>query len=207
MTGVSFYRRRVLPRLIDLVMRHRANAAERAQLVPHARGDVLEIGIGSALNLPHYGAEVRSLTGVDPSVELWRIGRRRRPARGFPVRYVAASAEALPLAAASVDTVVSTWTLCSVPDLTAALAELRRVLRPGGRVVFIEHGRAPEPGVRAWQDRLTPAWRRIAGGCHLNRPIDALLEDAGFRPVALERGYGIGPRPMSYLYKGVAIAG
>jgi ubiquinone/menaquinone biosynthesis C-methylase UbiE len=196
----------VLPRLIDLVMRNQAAATERARLVPLASGVVLEIGIGSALNLPYYTSAVQALVGVDPSEELWRIGRRRLEASSFPIRYVVASAEVLPVADRRVDTVVTTWTLCSIPDAGAALAEMRRVLRPGGRLVFIEHGRSPDPSVRRWQDRLTPLWARVAGGCHLNRPIDALVEKAGFQPITLDRGYGEGPRPMSYLYKGVAVA-
>ena len=196
----------VLPRLIDLVMRNQAAATERARLVPLASGVVLEIGIGSALNLPYYTSAVRALVGVDPSEELWRIGRRRLGPGSFPIRYVVGSAEVLPVADRRVDTVVTTWTLCSIPDAGAALAEMRRVLRPGGRLVFIEHGRSPDPSVRRWQDRLTPLWARVAGGCHLNRPIDALLERAGFQPITLDRGYGEGPRPMSYLYKGVAVA-
>jgi ubiquinone/menaquinone biosynthesis C-methylase UbiE len=196
----------VLPRLIDLVMRNQAAAIERARLVPLASGIVLEIGIGSALNLPYYSPDVRALYGVDPSWELWLIGRRRLVAGSFPIRYVVGSAEALPITERRVDTVVTTWTLCSIPDAGAALAEMRRVLRPGGRLVFIEHGRSPDPSVRRWQDRLTPLWARMAGGCHLNRPIDALLEMAGFQPITLDRGYGEGPRPMSYLYKGVAVA-
>jgi len=203
---VSVWGRVVLPRLIDLVMRNRAAAMERARLVPLASGVVLEIGIGSALNHPYYSPDVRALYGVDPSLALWRIGRRRLGAGALPVRYVVGSAEALPVADRCVDSVVTTWTLCSIPDARAALAEMRRVLRPGGRLVFIEHGRAPDPSVRRWQDRLTPLWARVAGGCHLNRPIDALLEAAGFQPITLDRGYGEGPRPMSYLYKGVAVA-
>jgi len=203
---VSVWSRLVLPRLIDLVMRNEAAATERARLVPLASGVVLEIGIGSALNLPYYSSDVRALYGVDPSRELWRIGRRRLVSGSFPIRYVAGSAEALPVAGRRVDTVVTTWTLCSVPDARAALAEMRRVLRPGGRLVFIEHGRSPDPSVRRWQDRLTPLWARVAGGCHLNRPIDALLEGAGFQAITLDRDYGEGPRPMSYLYRGVAVA-
>jgi ubiquinone/menaquinone biosynthesis C-methylase UbiE len=202
---VSIWGRLVLPRLIDLVMRNEAAAGERARLVPLASGLVLEVGIGSALNVPYYASDVRALLGVDPSQALWRIGRRRLSARSFPIRYLAASAEALPVADRCVDTVVTTWTLCSIPDPRAALAEMRRVLRPGGRLVFVEHGRSPDASVRRWQDRLTPMWARVAGGCHLNRPIDALLETAGFRPITLDRGYGEGLRPMSYLYKGVAV--
>ena len=197
--------RLVLPRLIDLVMRNKADAAERARLVPLAAGRVLEVGIGSALNVPYYTSDVQYLVGLDPSRELWRIGRRRLGISAFPVRYVMASAERLPLADGCVDTVLMTWTLCSIPDVRSALAEMRRVLRPGGRLLFIEHGRSPDPSVRRWQDWLTPLWARVAGGCHLNRPIDALLEGAGFRTLTLDRGYGDGPRVMSYLYKGVAV--
>ena len=201
---MSLYGRFILPRLIDLVMRNEADTAERARLMPLASGVVLEVGVGSALNVPHYKSDVQILYAVDPSMELWRIGRGRLGTPPFPVRYLAASAERLPLGDARIDTVVSTWTLCTIADARAALGEMRRVLKPGGRLVFIEHGRAPDPGVRAWQDRLTPLWRPLAGGCHLNRPIDRLLDEAGFRIITLDRGYGSGPRIMSYLYKGVA---
>ena len=202
---MSLYGRLILPRLIDLVMRNAVDAAERARLMPLASGTVLEIGIGSALNVPYYTSSVRRLYGVDPSLELWRLGQRRLRPTVFPLRYLGASAEQLPVGDGCIDTVVSTWTLCSIPDPSAALGEMRRVLKPGGRLVFIEHGRAPDPRVRAWQDRLTPLWRRIAGGCHLNRPIDRLLDDAGFQPTTLDRGYGEGPKVTSYLYKGMAV--
>lgn len=203
---MSFYSRAVLPRLIDLVMRNKADAAERAKLVPLASGTVLEIGIGSALNVPHYQRDVRGLLGVDPSLELWHLGRRRLVAPPFPITYLASSAERLPVADECIDTVVSTWTLCSIPDIRAALREVQRVVRPGGRFVFIEHGRAPDARVRAWQDRLTPLWARVAGGCHLNRPIDTFIKEAGFSLLTLDRGYASGPKPMAYLYKGVALA-
>jgi ubiquinone/menaquinone biosynthesis C-methylase UbiE len=203
---MSLYSRVILPRLIDLVMGNRAAAAERAKLVPVASGTVLEVGVGSARNIPHYGPDVRAVYGVDPSLELWEIGRRRLGAEPFSIRYLAGSAEQLPVADRSIDTVLSTWTLCSIPDVRAALREMRRVLRPGGRFVFIEHGRAPDASVRAWQDRLTLLWARISGGCHLNRPIDVLVEEAGFNLLTLDRGYASGPKPMSYLYKGVALA-
>jgi ubiquinone/menaquinone biosynthesis C-methylase UbiE len=188
-------------------MRNRSAEAERARLVPHAAGVVLEIGIGSALNVRHYPPAVRALLGVDPSAELWRIGRHRLARASFPVWYVTASAEALPVGDECIDTVVMTWTLCSIPDARRALAEMRRVLRPDGRLIFVEHGRAPDPSVRRWQDRLNPFWARIAGGCQLNRPIDSLLEAEGFRPITLDRGYSEGLRPMSYLYKGIAAKG
>jgi ubiquinone/menaquinone biosynthesis C-methylase UbiE len=203
---MSAWGRLILPRVIDLVMRNKADATERARLVPLAAGRVLEIGIGSALNIPYYTSDVTYLVGVDPSHELWRIGRRRLETPAFPLHYVTASAERLPLADRCVDTILMTWTLCSIPDVRSALAEMRRVLKPGDRLLFIEHGRSPDPSVCRWQDRLTPLWTRIAGGCHLNRPIDTLLEAADFRAVTLDRGYGDGPRVLSYLYKGVAVA-
>ena len=203
---MSLYSRVILPRLIDLVMGNKAAASERAKLVPVASGTVLEVGVGSARNMPHYGPDVRMVYGIDPSVELWDIGRRRLGAHRFAVRYLAASAEHLPVADRTVDTVLSTWTLCSIPDVRAALRELRRVVKPGGRFVFIEHGRAPEARVRTWQDRLTPVWARISAGCHLNRPIDVLIEEAGVSLLTLDRGYTSGPKPIAYLYKGVALA-
>ncbi len=203
---MSAWGRFILPRLTDLVMRNKASAAERARLVPLASGHVLEIGIGSALNVPYYTSDVRYLVGVDPTHELWRIGRRRLETPAFPLRYVTASAERLPLADRCVDTILTTWTLCSITDISSALAEMRRVLSPGGRVLFIEHGRSPDPSVCRWQDRLTPLWARIAGGCHLNRPIDMLLAGAGFQTITLDRGYGEGPKVFSYLYKGIAVA-
>ena len=203
---MSVWGRIILPRLLDLVMRSKADAVERARLVPLASGRVLEIGIGSALNVRYYTSDVRHLVGVDPSRELWRIGRRRLGTSAFPVRYVMASAERLPLADGCFDTVLTTWTLCSIPDVSAALVEMRRVLKPGGRLLFIAHGCSPDPTVRRWQDRLTPAWAHLAGGCHLNRPIDALLESADFHAITLDRAFGDGSRAMNYLYKGVAVA-
>jgi ubiquinone/menaquinone biosynthesis C-methylase UbiE len=186
---MSVYRRYVLPRLTDLVMRNKADAEERAKLIPLASGVVLEIGIGSALNLRVYGPSVEKVYGVDPSYELWKIGRRHVEAARFPVEFLRSSAERIPLADALVDTVVSTWTLCTIPDTTLALAEIKRVLKPGGQLLFVEHGLAPDPSVRAWQDRLTPTWKRVAGGCHMNREIDRLIGAAGFHFRRLETGY------------------
>ncbi len=203
---MSLYGRYVLPRLTDLVMGRVADAEERARLVPLASGVVVEIGIGSALNLPFYGPDVERVHGVDPSVELWRIGRRRVDAARFPVEFHAGSAERLPLPTGLADTVVSTWTLCTIPDPRAALAEVRRVLKPEGSLLFVEHGRALEPSVRVWQDRLTPLWRAVAGGCHMNRAIDTLVGETGFRFARIETGYTSGARVLAYLYRGVAIS-
>jgi SAM-dependent methyltransferase len=178
--------------------------AERARYVPLAVGRVLEVGMGSGLNLPYYGTGVERVTGVEPSAGLRR--RALDAARGarFPVEVLDASAEAIPLPDGSVDTVLTTWTLCTIPDVGGALLEMRRVLAPGGRLVFVEHGLAPDPEVRAWQRRLEPFWRRVAGGCRLTRPIDLLVREAGFRVADLSTGYVRGPRPMAFLYRGVA---
>lgn len=204
---MGLYARYVLPRLIDLVMRSKADAAERASLVPRAHGRVLEVGFGSGLNLPFYGPSIERLYALDPSREMWRLATRRVATARIRVDFVRASAESIPLPGASVDDVVMTWTACSIPDVARALRELGRVLRPRGRLLFIEHGQAPDPRVRAWQDRMNPMWRRLAGGCNLNRKIDDLLVGAGFRLVAIERGYNPGPRPLTYLYKGIAEKG
>ena len=198
------YDRYVLPRLIDLAMRNKVAAAERARLIPRATGRVLEIGIGSGLNLPFYGPAVERLHGIDPRRELWAFARQRLERVSFPVEFVEASAEQIPMDDRSVDTVVTTWTLCSIPDARLAVLEIKRVLRSGGQLLFVEHGLAPDPRVVAWQDRLNPIWRRIAGGCNLNRKIDSLLLDGGFRLAESEPAYVSGLRLMTYLYRGVA---
>lgn len=178
----------------------------RAAWIPHARGDVLEVGIGSGLNLQLYSREVRRVYGVDPSLELQRMARKRvAEVGGLSVEFLLQPAEQrLPLEDFSVDTVVVTWSLCSVPDVEAALAEMRRVLRPSGRLIFLEHGRATDPHVAVWQDRLTPLWKRFGGGCHLNRKVDALIEGAGFRITELQTCYITGPRIVTYTYQGFA---
>lgn len=201
---MGIYARYVLPRLIDLAMRSKASTAERARLVPLARGRVLEVGFGSGLNLPFYEAAVEDLYGLDPSWELWRLAQRRVASARVPVGFVAASAERMPIRDTTVDDIVMTWTSCSIPDVSGALREMYRVLKPGGRLLFVEHGRSPDARVRAWQDRINPLWKCLAGGCHLNRKIDDLLVAAGFHLATIERGYIAGPRPFVYLYKGIA---
>lgn len=205
---LSFYQRRILPRLISFGMGQKQLRPLREQLIAGARGRVLEIGIGSGLNMPFYSREVDTLLGIDPSVPLLQMARRHTAWTHFPVELTEGGAEEIPLDDRSVDHVVMTWTLCSIADPPRALAEIRRVLRPGGALLFIEHGRAPEPGVQRWQDRLTPLWRRVAGGCHLNRPIDQLIEAAGLRLDALETGYLVkGPRFATFHYRGRALSG
>jgi ubiquinone/menaquinone biosynthesis C-methylase UbiE len=202
---MGFYAQYVLPHLVDLSMRNRETARLRADWIPHARGEVLEIGIGSGLNLPFYSPEVRRVYGVDPSVGLQRMARKRVAAGRLPVEFFSQSAEEpLPLPSASVDTVVVTWTMCSIPNVDDALQQMRRVLRPTGRLIFLEHGRSPDPGVVAWQDRLTPLWKTFTGGCHLNRKVDELIAAAGFHITQLKTCYMPGPRPMTYTYQGFA---
>ncbi len=201
---MGLYGRFILPRLLDLAMQTAAIEAERAGLLSLATGRVLEVGAGSGLNLPFFAPAIERLYALDPSLELWRLGAGRVERAPFPVEFVRASASAVPAAAETFDTVVCTFTLCSVPDPAAAVAEMRRVLRPRGRLIFIEHGASPEPRVRVWQDRLTPFWRRLGGGCHLNREMDELILAAGFAMARLETGYMKGPKPFGYLYKGVA---
>jgi ubiquinone/menaquinone biosynthesis C-methylase UbiE len=167
-----------------------AQTAERHRLVPLARGRVLEIGFGSGLNLPFDGPAVQRLTAAAPSVELWRLAEKRVARMAFAVEFREASAERLPFEDGVFESAVMTWTLCSIPDPARALREVRRVLVPEGRPIFVEHGRAPDDRVRAWQDRLTPWWRRVAGGCELNRDIPGLLKAAGVRVVQSEEKYG-----------------
>jgi ubiquinone/menaquinone biosynthesis C-methylase UbiE len=201
---MSFYQRHVVPRLVHLAMRQKQHDPFRQRIVGAAEGRVLEIGVGSGLNFPFYGATVTSIIGLEPSPALLRMARSRASSAKAPITLLDASAEAIPLESGSIDTVITTWTLCTIPNAPLALAEIRRVLRPGGALRFVEHGRAPEPGVARWQDRLDPLWRRIAGGCHLNRKIDALILGNGFRIEALDNARLPGPRTHTYLYEGSA---
>lgn len=196
---MGFYGRHVLPHAIDFACGMTAVAAQRAKIIPMAKGRVLEVGVGSGLNLPFYDtARVTELVGLDPSPEILRLARKKAHSSGLPVQLIAASAELIPLKASSFDTVVVTYTLCSVAEPEAVLSELHRVLKPGGRMLFAEHGRAPDPNIRRWQDRLNPIWKRVAGGCQLSRDPRALLSAAGFAIDQLETGYLKGPKPMTF---------
>lgn len=202
---MNFYNKWILPHLIDIAMRNEDVARYRAALLPQARGAVLEIGAGSGLNLPFYPPDVKRLYALDPSIELLKMAQAKSDSVAFPVAFLAGESEAIPLKDRSVDTVVMTWTLCSVRDPGRALAEMRRVLRPQGFLLFAEHGCAGDARVRHWQERLTPAWRTIAGGCHLNRQVDRLIEAAGFAIATLHTGYANRLRPLSYMYCGQAM--
>jgi len=201
---MSVYEKWILPRLVDATMRNKEAMRYRSQIVPQARGMVLEIGVGSGLNLPFYGAGVEQLYGLDPSEELLVMARKKARAIAFPIDFLAHPGEEIPLDEGCIDTVVTTWTLCTIPDPAKALREMRRVLKPGGMLLFAEHGLAPETRVQGWQNRLNPLWSRITGGCNLNRKMDELIQASGFRMMELKMEYAEGPRAMSYIYSGRA---
>ena len=201
---MGLYSRIVLPRLIDYAMKHEELDELRANVVPKARGRVLEIGVGSGRNFPFYTDAVRKLYALDPSPELLAMSRQRIAALPFSVGLIRGSADALPLPDASVDTVVITFSLCSIARPAPALREARRVLTPAGQLLFAEHGLSPEGSVQTWQNRLTPIWRRVTGGCHLNRKMDDLITSAGFSIAGLETRYISGPRLTAYIFTGTA---
>jgi ubiquinone/menaquinone biosynthesis C-methylase UbiE len=201
---VSFYGDYILPHVINLAMRNGELRPYRERVLASAAGRVLEIGAGSGLNLPLYGPRVCEIVALEPSARLIAMAQRQAGQSQAPVSFVTASAEEIPIDSGSIDTVVMTWTLCSIPNAAAALAEIRRVLRPTGELLFVEHGISPDANVRRWQDRLTPVWKRIAGGCHLNRPIRSLVENSGFEIEKLKAGYMNGPTPMTFMYEGRA---
>jgi ubiquinone/menaquinone biosynthesis C-methylase UbiE len=201
---MNLYERWILPPILNLIMQQKHLTKYRRTVVAAARGRVLEIGVGSGLNFLLYGKQVELVYGIDPSPRLLAIARRRAAVSGVPVELLLGSATAIPLADNAVDTVVMTWTLCSIADPLAALCDMRRVLKPNGTLCFVEHGLSPEPGIERWQHRITPAWRRVAGGCHLDRRIDELIRLAGFNLTNLQVEYAPGPRTMSYMYEGCA---
>ena len=201
---MGFYERWIVPRLLNLAMQNRLLDHYRHQTIASARGLVLEVGVGSGVNLPLYGPAVTRVVGLDPSPELLRLASRRAADAVVPVSLLRGSAEHVPFADAVFDTIVMTWTLCSIPNPMAALTEMRRVLRPGGRLIFVEHGLSPEIRTARWQHRLTPYWKRISGGCHLDRKTDDLIRAAGFQIDAIEMAYLQGPKPWTFMYQGSA---
>ena len=202
---MGLYERWIVPRLLDLAMRNRLLDLYRQRTVEAARELVLEVGVGSGLNLPLYGPAVTRVVAVDPSPELLALARTRASDMVVPVSLIRASAERLPFANAVFDTVVMTWTLCSIANPIAALTEMRRVLKSGGRLIFVEHGLSPEIRTARWQHWLTPYWKRISGGCHLDRKTDDLIRAAGFQIDAVETGYMTGPKPWTFMYQGSAM--
>lgn len=202
---MGFYDDRILPHLIDFACGMGHVMKTRAQVVPMAEGRVLEIGIGTGLNLSFYDAQkVSAIVGVDPAAQMQTLARQRAASIGIPVEMVALELGQIQAADASFDSIVCTFTLCTIPDPLAALQEMRRVLKPGGKFLFSEHGRAPDASVRTWQNRITPLWKPLAGGCHLNRDIPALLKAGGFHIREMHSSYLPGPRPMTWVWRGWA---
>jgi ubiquinone/menaquinone biosynthesis C-methylase UbiE len=203
---MGWYVDRVVPRIVDLALRGAEFDAIRARVCAGLEGEVLEVGFGSGLNVPHYPPEVRRVRAVDPATAARRLAAKRVAASPVPLEYVGLDGEQLPVEDGSVDHVLTTWTLCTIPDVERALREMRRVLRPGGSLHFVEHGLAPQPGIAKWQHRLTPVQRRVFGGCHLDRPIDALVEGSGLRLTALDTYFARGPKAFTHLFEGAATA-
>ncbi len=200
----NWYERNILPSIIDKACGQPPMTELRGRYVPRAHGKVLEIGIGSGLNLPHYSDAVTSVTGIDPSAELNVMARERAASCHMPVNVLGVSGEAIPAEDRVFDTIVCTWTLCTIPNPYRAVAEMRRVLKRGGELFFVEHGRADDPGIVRWQTRIEPLWKLIAGGCHLTRRADEMLRDAGFEIVEKTTGYVPGPKIAAFMVHGVA---
>ena len=202
---MSIYEDHVLPHLIDLACSTKPTRKQREKIVHLAEGDVLEIGFGSGLNLPYYdGNKVRKIFGLEPAAGMRRKAQPNVDASGLDVEFIDLPGEEIPLERGSVDTVLVTFTLCSIEDALTALEGMRRVLKPGGKLLYCEHGAAPDESVRRWQDRLNPGWKRFSGGCNMNRDIPSLIESSGFRITADERMYIPGVRILSYNYWGTA---
>jgi ubiquinone/menaquinone biosynthesis C-methylase UbiE len=203
---MGFYDKHILPRFINCACGTPPVMKQREKVVPLATGTVLEIGIGTGLNLPFYDAQkVDKVIGLDPSEESWALAAERASGLAFDLEFVGLPGEQIPLEDNSVDTVMVTYSLCTIPDPVTALKGMARVLKPEGQMVFCEHGRAPDAGVQKWQSRINPLWMKIAGGCHLNRDIPDLVGTGGFTIEGLQQMYlPKTPRIASYNYWGTA---
>ena len=204
----SFYERRILPGMIDKICALKPTRKQREKVIPLARGRVLEIGIGSGLNLPFYNPEeVDLVIGIDPSPEMWALNTVPLDTLPFAVEFVEGYARSMPVDAGSVDSVVVTYTLCTIREIAASMTEIRRVLKPGGQLIFTEHGLAPDRKVRRWQNGINPIWKRVTGGCNLNRDIPALLTTHGFVIDQLDTMYIPGWKPACFNFWGTASVG
>jgi ubiquinone/menaquinone biosynthesis C-methylase UbiE len=202
------YTDHVLPRIIDVACNVKEARAQRRRVCEGLSGEIVEIGFGSGLNVPFYPASVTSVAAVEPAEVGWRLAAKRLRESRVPVRRAGLDGQALPFEDDRFDAAVSTWTMCTIPDIDAALRELRRVLKPGGTLHFVEHGLAPDEGVRRWQHRLEPLQKRLFGGCHLTRPIADLIRDAGFTIAQLDTYYEKGsPKFVGANSLGVARSG
>ncbi len=204
---MGLYSKYVLPRVIHFACGLKPNMRQREKVVPLATGEVLEIGVGSGLNFPFYDStRVKKLWGLEPAEEMRRMAADAVRALRFEFEFIDLPGEEIPLETDSVDTVLVTYTLCTIPETEPALRGMARVLRPGGKLIFCEHGAAPDASVRRWQDRLNPVWKRLGGGCHLNREIPDLIDAGGFEIDAIDTMYLPGWRPAAFNYWGTASA-
>ncbi len=202
---MSFYEQYCLPHIINFVCGMKDTQRQRAKVVPRATGRVLEIGMGSGLNVPFYDRDkVDMVWGLEPSVAMRRKAASNLAGAPFEIRWLDLPGEEIPLDDDAADTVLLTYTLCTVPDWQRALEQMRRVLKPGGRLIFCEHGKAPDLAVRRWQERLNPVWNALGGGCNLNRPIPTLIDRGGFNIQEIEAQYRPGPKFASFQYWGTA---
>jgi ubiquinone/menaquinone biosynthesis C-methylase UbiE len=202
---MGFYDDKILPRLINAACGVKPSMKQREKIVPRAEGDVLEIGFGSGLNVPYYDTKkVRKIFGLEPSEGMRKLAADRVAGSQLNIEFIDLPGEEIPLEANSVDTVLMTYTLCTISDVPAALEGMRRVLKPGGKLLYCEHGKAPDENVHRWQNRLNPAWGKVTGGCNMNRDIPALIEASGFSISSDERMYIPGPRILCYNYWGGA---
>ncbi len=204
---MGFYSEQVLPRIVNVACGMKANEQMRRRVCDGLHGEVFELGFGSGLNVPWYPPAVSRVDGVEPADVGWRLAAGRLAASTVPVRRAGLDGQALPFEDATYDAALSTWTLCTIPDVAAALLEVRRVLKPGASLHFVEHGLAPDEPVQRWQRRVEPLQKRMAGGCHLTRPILELLTEAGFEIAALDRFYEKGaPKSVGAQYLGSAVS-
>jgi SAM-dependent methyltransferase len=202
---MGFYDRHILPHVLNCACATKPIRKQREKIIPLAHGDVVEIGIGSGHNLPYYNQDkVTKLIGIDPDEYVWKKAAPNRAQFHKPLERLGLSGESIPLPDACADTVVVTYSLCTIPDPALALGEMKRLLKPGAKILFCEHGQAPDGNVHKWQTRIDPMWKRISGGCHSGRDIPSLLKSAGLKIDQLEEMYIPGPKILSYNYWGQA---
>jgi len=203
---MGFYDKYLLPKFVHFACGQNPAMKQREKIIPLAEGLVLEIGIGSGLNIPFYdSSRVDHLWGIDPSPEMWTIAKKNAKDHHLDAEFIESGAESIPLDDNAADTVVMTYTMCTIPDVQSALQEIRRVLKPGGKLLFCEHGEAPDENIRRWQQRMNPLWNKLGGGCNLNRPIPRLLDESGLISEDMQSMYIPGWKPACFNYWGTAI--